>query len=94
MNLTDVRGWLTEAEGRKLQELAIGKTVLELGSYCGRSTCAMAWTAARIVAVDWDFGDEQAGFAPTSLHLLSNLLGTGCAIDDSSDSLGWEVMHN
>jgi hypothetical protein len=54
MNWTDVRGWLTEADGQKLQELAAGKTVLELGSSCGRSTCA---------------------------------------IDDSINSLGWEVMH-
>lgn len=77
MNWTDVRGWLTEAEGQKLQELAAGKTVLELGSYCGRSTCAMARTAARIVAVDWGFGDEGAGFGPTTLQFLSTLLSSG-----------------
>lgn len=49
---SDVTGWLTEAEGRKLAELAQGKTVLEIGSYCGRSTICMAQTAKHVDAVD------------------------------------------
>lgn len=45
-------GWLTEAEGRELARLAAGKVVLELGSYCGRSTVCLARTAVAVTAVD------------------------------------------
>lgn len=48
----DVEGWLTEAEGRALADLARGKEVLEIGSYCGRSTICMAQTAESVSAVD------------------------------------------
>lgn len=48
----DVQGWLTEKEGQKLYELAAGKLVLEMGSYCGRSTICMAQSAKQVVAVD------------------------------------------
>lgn len=47
-----IEGWLTLAEGTKLQELAKGAAVLEIGSYCGRSTVCMAETAASIVSID------------------------------------------
>lgn len=45
-------GWLTEAEGRELARWADGKTVLEIGSYCGRSTVCLARTARCVNAVD------------------------------------------
>lgn len=48
----DVDGWLSEREGRALADLARGKDVLEIGSYCGRSTICLAQTAARVCAVD------------------------------------------
>lgn len=48
----DIEGWLFEEEGSKLQQLALDKTVLEIGSYLGRSTIAMAATAKKVVAVD------------------------------------------
>jgi len=48
----DVTGWLTESEGRALAEAALGKNVLEIGSYCGRSTICMAQTAGMVYAVD------------------------------------------
>jgi len=48
----DVPGWLTEIEGRELGRLAEGKTVLEIGSYCGRSTVCLAQTAEHVFAVD------------------------------------------
>ncbi len=51
----DVVGWLTQAEGEALAELARGKRVLEIGSYFGRSTICMAQTAERVTAIDyWD----------------------------------------
>lgn len=49
----EVEGWMTEEEGRKLSELAAGKRVLEIGSYCGRSTICLARTAIHVTAVDY-----------------------------------------
>lgn len=48
----DVDGWLTESEGRELATLAEGKTCLEIGSYCGRSSICMAQMAELVVCVD------------------------------------------
>lgn len=48
----DVAGWLTEAEGAELAELAAGKHILEIGSYCGRSTICLAQKAISVHAVD------------------------------------------
>jgi predicted O-methyltransferase YrrM len=48
----DVPGWLLSTEGRALAELARGKRVLEVGSYCGRSTICMAQTADSVVSID------------------------------------------
>lgn len=48
----DVDGWLTFDEGRALFDLARGKRVLEIGSYCGRSTICLAQSARSVVAVD------------------------------------------
>lgn len=48
----DIPGWLTEEEGNELARLATGKLVLEIGSYCGRSTVAMAATAKAIFSID------------------------------------------
>lgn len=52
MHWTEIRGWLSAAEGEALRALAAGKWVLELGSFCGRSTVAMAEVAAHVTAVD------------------------------------------
>lgn len=49
----DIAGWLTPEEGKVLAELARGKRVLEIGSYCGLSTVCMGRTAAHITAVDY-----------------------------------------
>lgn len=52
---SDVQGWLTEKEGRKLSEIAVGRDVLEIGAYCGRSTICLAQTAMRVLSLDcWD----------------------------------------
>lgn len=48
----DVRGWLSESEGRQLALLANRKRVLEIGSFCGLSTICMAQTAEVVHAVD------------------------------------------
>ena len=48
----DCVGWLTEGEGAELARLAKGKVVLEIGSFCGRSTVCLAQTARSVGAVD------------------------------------------
>lgn len=65
----DIRGWLDIQEGRKLAELARGKRVLEIGSFCGRSTVCMARVAEHVTAVDFFdaphvefYGDYAAEF--------------------------------
>lgn len=51
----DVEGWLSYDEGYALYRLARGKRVMEIGSYCGRSTICMAQSAKCVDAVDmWD----------------------------------------
>jgi protein-L-isoaspartate O-methyltransferase len=50
---SDIQGWLLPAEGKALAELARGKRVLEIGSYCGLSTVCMARTAEHVTAVDY-----------------------------------------
>src|SRR5690606_30630361 len=42
---SDVQGWLSYREGKTLYDLARGKRVLEIGSYCGRSTICLAQSA-------------------------------------------------
>lgn len=49
----DIPGWLCEDEGKALAELARGKRVLEIGSYCGLSTICLARTAEHVTAVDY-----------------------------------------
>lgn len=69
----DIRGWLTREEGQCLASLAIDRVVLELGSYAGRSTIAMARTANLVVSVDWHQGDRDTGPADTWAEMLRNL---------------------
>ncbi len=53
--LADVPGWLNDSEGRLLAEHAKDKRVLEIGSFCGRSTIWMAREAESVHACDtWD----------------------------------------
>lgn len=49
----EIPGWLHASEGKKLAELAAGKRVLEIGSYCGLSTVCIARTAKHVTAVDY-----------------------------------------
>ena len=52
-------GWLTDEEAACLARLARDKTVLEIGSYAGRSTVTMAITARHVVSVDHHRGSEE-----------------------------------
>lgn len=60
-------------ECRRLSELAKGLVVLELGSQFGRSTVALASTAARVHAVDWHRGDAHAGMQDSLPEYVRNL---------------------
>lgn len=80
MTWTDIDGWLTQSEGNALAALAAGKLVLELGSYKGRSTVAMAQTATHVVSIDCHKGDDSTGSADTLAEFLANL--EACGIRD------------
>lgn len=69
----EVDGWLTIWEGRKLAELAKGKRVLELGSYCGRSTICIAQTAEHVVSIDPHDGRGTPNQTDTHDSFLANL---------------------
>lgn len=75
--LPAVSGWLRHEEGEALAELARGKRVLEVGSYCGLSTVCMARTAASVVSVDPHDGRGTAAPADTLAALHSNLARYG-----------------
>jgi predicted O-methyltransferase YrrM len=75
----DVRGWLTRTEGEALAACARGRVVLEIGSYCGRSTICMAQTAKRVYALDWHRGDAGAGWGQTLPEFLANIERYGVA---------------
>lgn len=49
----DIQGWLLQDEAKRLAELAAGKRVLEIGSYCGLSTVCMARVAEHVTACDY-----------------------------------------
>lgn len=48
----DVDGWLMPEEGEALFNMCRDKTVLEIGSYCGKSTICIAQSASQVVSVD------------------------------------------
>lgn len=67
-------GSVQHEEAVRLAELAKGLTVLELGSYVGRSTVAMARTARMVYAVDWHRGGHPDYPEQYTLHtFISNL---------------------
>lgn len=69
----DIPGWLLPEEGKALSELARGKRVLEIGSYCGLSTVYLARTAESVTAVDYFDGrgtDELTDTRPQFLAAI------------------------
>lgn len=69
----DVEGWLTMTEAKGLTRLAFGKRVLEIGSFCGKSTICMGQVAKEIVAVDPHDGRATDNERPTMLEMMQNL---------------------
>jgi predicted O-methyltransferase YrrM len=75
----DIDGWLDPDEAEVLQLLSVGRDVLELGSFKGRSTVCLAEFARTVVSVDWHRGDAACGHADTSGEFLDNLERAGVA---------------
>jgi hypothetical protein len=70
-----VLGWITPAEAALLSVCACGRVVLELGSYMGRSTVAMAPHAKHIYCVDhFHPKSEGQGYDPQSEGVLGEFL--------------------
>jgi len=69
---TNVRGWLTEPEGNELSRLAKDKVVLEIGTFCGRSTLAMVKTARKVFCLDTFAGYAEPGMGNTLNEALCN----------------------
>lgn len=75
----DVDGWLLWEEGKALADLAVGKRVLEIGSYCGKSTICMARGAVSVTAIDPHDGRATPKPKDTLKELGHNLEAYGVA---------------
>lgn len=73
----EVQGWLTEAEGRTLFDLALDKVCLEIGSFCGRSTVCIGQAAKVLHCVDPFNGQASVGPGWTADKLLQNCMVAG-----------------
>jgi predicted O-methyltransferase YrrM len=73
LKVDPIRGWLTLEEAICLHALARDRKVLELGSYCGRSTVSMALSADVVVSVDHHMGDNGTGPGYTLPEFIRNL---------------------
>lgn len=69
----DVDGWLSEEEGRALTDLAARLRVLEIGSYCGRSTICLAQSAASVDCIDTFQGTGTSKPKDTLAEFEANL---------------------
>lgn len=72
-----VKGWLTYTEGHELARLAAGKRVLEIGSYCGRSTICLAQTAASVTCIDPHDGRATSDVRDTWGEFHDNIRAAG-----------------
>lgn len=75
----DVAGWLTPEEGAELARLAAGKSVLEVGAYCGRSTICLAQAARQVATVDTFDGRGTAHPGDTRPKFEENVRRYGVA---------------
>ncbi len=77
MDWNQIDGYLHILEGEKLQELAFGKDVFEIGAFKGRSTVCMASTAKSVLTLDTfkaDFtGQIQEDSETTLKEFLHNI---------------------
>lgn len=75
----ELDGWLSDKEFTELRRLATSRTVLEIGSWKGRSTIALVETAKHVVAIDHFAGDGYTNKAPPDLlqQFVTNLDARG-----------------
>lgn len=73
----DIEGWLFDEEAQLLQKYARDVNVIELGSYCGKSTVAMAAVAKTVYAVDTFDGRATTSQKPTWDEFINNLEACG-----------------
>lgn len=74
-DIAKIPGWLQRGEGALLAILARDRVVLELGSYMGRSTVAMAPFAKHIYCVDHFHPNSMGqGYNPDSEGVLDEFL--------------------
>ncbi len=69
----DVDGWLAFVEGEALFNLVRGKRVLEIGSYCGRSTICLAQSAESVISIDYFDGRGTPNPRDTYQECCNNL---------------------
>lgn len=68
----EIQGWLSDKEAFALQQVARELTVLEIGTWKGKSAIAMAATALSVVTIDSFFGDDFTGKAFTLPEAVEN----------------------
>lgn len=73
----EVEGWLTYREGRALYDLCKDKRVLEIGSYCGKSTICIAQSAESVTCVDTFDGRGTASPRSTLEDFQRNVRACG-----------------
>lgn len=95
----EISGWLRPNEGRALAELARGKRVLEIGSYCGLSTVCMGRTAAHVTAMDYFDGRGTPNPQDTLAAFQSNIKRYGlsekvviCHPDETPPLLDYDLI--
>lgn len=87
---TDIETWICQHEMEFLCKYAKGKRVLEIGSWHGYSTIALASVAEHVTSIDWHKGDVHIGKADTLRIFEDNLHRYGVdnkvsvIVDDSS----------
>lgn len=69
----DVRSMVAKEECEKLAAIAKDALVLELGTFAGRSTIALASVAREVHTVDWHKGDQHSGSYDSLPEFVSNL---------------------
>jgi hypothetical protein len=95
-------GWLTANEANELQRLAIGKRVVEIGAWKGRSTVVLSQVAEHVISIDHFKGDDYAGRFSVRNHYFESLNQFRCQnvttiIADSFDAckmIDSEIVRN
>lgn len=88
---SEINGWLHESEGRLLASISDGKDVLEIGSYCGKSTVCIARAAKSVVSVDFHDGRTTPNERSTYQEFLSNLERYG--VEDKVACVHPDLQH-